>query len=70
MTVLQTRGAFSGPRGKLVSNIANISFIGLCLGLCLPPAIAYFPQTAQVEPKKLEDKFHDEAGPVYFNKGL
>ncbi|KAK1921732.1 putative mitochondrion protein [Papiliotrema laurentii] len=70
MTLLQKRGAFSGPRGPLKANVANLTFIGLALGLFLPPAIAYFPQRASTDPKKLEAEFKDQQGPVYFNKGL
>ncbi|ORX34068.1 mitochondrion protein [Kockovaella imperatae] len=70
MTMLERRGVFGGPRGKLISNITNLTLIGVALGVFLPPAIAYFPQTAQTEPKKLEERFHSETGPVYFNKGL
>lgn len=44
--------------------------VGLSLGLFLPPAIAYFPQRAETDPKKLEDQFKTVEGPVYFNKGL
>lgn len=44
--------------------------VGLSLGLFLPPAIAYFPQRASTDPKKLENEYHDQPGPVYFNKGL
>jgi hypothetical protein len=44
--------------------------VGLSLGLFLPPAIAYFPQRAETDPKKLETKFQGAEGPVYFNKGL
>jgi len=40
------------------------------LGLALPPAIAVFPQRATTDPKKLEDRFQEYDGPVYFNKGL
>jgi len=44
--------------------------VGLSLGLFLPPAIAYFPQRAETDPKKLESQFQGVQGPVYFNKGL
>lgn len=44
--------------------------VGLSLGLFLPPAIAYFPQRASTDPKKLETEFHGQEGPIYFNKGL
>jgi hypothetical protein len=44
--------------------------VGLSLGLFLPPAIAYFPQRASTSPEKLEPRFQDVKGPVYFNKGL
>ncbi|GFZ47923.1 Probable mitochondrial transport protein FSF1 [Saitozyma sp. JCM 24511] len=70
MTLLERRNAFVGPRGKLLSNLTNLTLIGLSLGLFLPPAIAYFPQRASVDPKKLESEFQGNEGPVYFNKGL
>ena len=84
MTILQKRGTFVGPRGPLMSTITQLSLskptptlheqaneiVGLSLGLFLPPAIAYFPQRAETDPKKLEDQFKTVEGPVYFNKGL
>lgn len=44
--------------------------VGLSLGLFLPPAIAYFPQRAEIDPSQLESEYHGEKGKVYFNKGL
>ncbi|WWD00795.1 hypothetical protein V866_007731 [Kwoniella sp. B9012] len=70
MTLLTRRGVFSGPRGNLTSNITQLTLIGLSLGLFLPPAIAYFPQRAETSPAKLENRFKEYKGPVYFNKGL
>ncbi|ORY24019.1 putative mitochondrion protein [Naematelia encephala] len=70
MTILERRGAFIGPRGRIISNITNLTLIGLALGFFLPPAIAYFPQRATTDPKKLEPEFRQYDGPVYFNKGL
>ncbi|WWD07459.1 hypothetical protein V865_005559 [Kwoniella europaea PYCC6329] len=70
MTLLTRRGVFSGPRGNLTSNITQLTLIGLSLGLFLPPAIAYFPQKAETSPAKLESRFKEYKGPVYFNKGL
>jgi len=86
MTILQKRGTFVGPRGPLLSTITQLSLsklcitarseckltrlVGLSLGLFLPPAIAYFPQRASTDPRKLESQFQDAQGPVYFNKGL
>ncbi|WVR04765.1 hypothetical protein IAU60_001777 [Kwoniella sp. DSM 27419] len=70
MTLLTKRGAFTGPRGNLTSNLTQLTLIGLSLGLFLPPAIAYFPQRAATSPAKLESRFKDAEGPVYFNKGL
>ncbi|WWC59662.1 uncharacterized protein I303_102224 [Kwoniella dejecticola CBS 10117] len=70
MTLLTRRGAFTGPRGNLVSNVTQLTLIGLSLGLFLPPAIAYFPQKAETQPSKLENRFKEYEGPVYFNKGL
>ncbi|WVQ79881.1 hypothetical protein IAT38_001981 [Cryptococcus sp. DSM 104549] len=70
MTLLQNRGAFSGPRGNIGATLTQLTLIGLSLGLFLPPAIAYFPQRATTTPAKLESRFKDEEGPLYFNKGL
>ncbi|ODO07774.1 hypothetical protein I350_03352 [Cryptococcus amylolentus CBS 6273] len=72
MTFLQARGAFSGPRGRFGSTLAQLTLIGLSLGLFLPPAIAYFPQRAETDASKLENRFFEEGikGKVYFNKGL
>ncbi|WVW78238.1 hypothetical protein I302_100191 [Kwoniella bestiolae CBS 10118] len=70
MTLLTRRGVFSGPRGNLASNLTQLTLIGLSLGLFLPPAIAYFPQKAETSPAKLESRFKEYKGPVYFNKGL
>jgi hypothetical protein len=86
MTVLEKRGLFGGPRGNLGFNLTNLVLstctqlayltswngkpVGLALGLALPPAIAVFPQRATTDPKKLEDRFQEYDGPVYFNKGL
>jgi hypothetical protein len=50
--------------------LRNPLIVGLALGLFLPPAIAYYPQRATTDPKKLEDEYKNEEGPVYFNKGL
>lgn len=70
MTYLQHRGAFVGPRGHTLSNLTQLTLIGLSLGLFLPPAIAYFPQRASVSTDKLEPQFHKYHEKVYFNKGL
>ncbi|KAL7419354.1 Sideroflexin FSF1 [Cryptotrichosporon argae] len=70
MTLLEKRGAFLGPRGKMLSTATQLTLIGLSLGLFLPPAIAYFPQRAVTSPEKLEDDFKKYDGPLYFNKGL
>ncbi|OWZ71571.1 hypothetical protein AYX14_03059 [Cryptococcus neoformans] len=70
MTLLTNKGAFSGPRGKLTSSLTQLTLIGLSLGVFLPPAIAYFPQRASTSPAKLENRFKQYEGPIYFNKGL
>ncbi|BEI87322.1 uncharacterized protein CcaverHIS019_0100400 [Cutaneotrichosporon cavernicola] len=70
MTLLERRGVFSGPRGKTAASLTQLTLIGLCLGLFLPPAIAYFPQRASTTGPKLEQRFHDVPGKIYFNKGL
>ncbi|KAK4684940.1 hypothetical protein P7C73_g5221, partial [Tremellales sp. Uapishka_1] len=70
MTLLENRGAFSGPRGKVINTVSQLTIIGLSLGLFLPPAIAYFPQKAETSVGKLEDRFKEYDGPLYFNKGL
>ncbi|KAI9636214.1 Tricarboxylate/iron carrier [Dioszegia hungarica] len=70
MTLLEKRNAFGGPRGKAMASLTNLTLIGLSLGLFLPPAIAYYPQRAETDPVKLEDRFKRESAPVYFNKGL
>ncbi|WVQ98244.1 hypothetical protein IAU59_005367 [Kwoniella sp. CBS 9459] len=70
MTLLTKRGVFTGPRGKVASSITQLTLIGLSLGLFLPPAIAYFPQRATTSPVKLENRFKEHEGPLYFNKGL
>jgi hypothetical protein len=51
--------------------------ISLCLVFGLPAAVAMFPETLEVKPTELEERFHsigDAAGQPYpylkFNKGL
>ncbi len=56
--------------GPTLQYHADHTAVGLALGLALPPAIAYFPQRARTDPKKLEDEFREYDGPVYFSKGL
>ena len=70
MSLLEKRGTFVGPRGKLLSTATQLTLIGLCLGLALPPAIGYFPQRAAVDPDQLEEQFHHYREKLYFNKGL
>lgn len=70
MTLLERRGTFVGPRGHMLSNLTQLTLIGLSLGLFLPPAIAYFPQRAKTSGETLGGKFKDIKGPIYFNKGL
>jgi hypothetical protein len=70
MTMLERKRVFVGPRGHLLSNLTQLTLIGLSLGLFLPPAIAYFPQRAETTGKRLGGKFADFEGPIYFNKGL
>ena len=53
-----------------MSKKADMDIVGLSLGLFLPPAIAYFPQRASTDPKKLEPELQGQEGPIYFNKGL
>jgi len=70
MAAMQRAGWFNGPKGKITSTLTQLTLIGLSLGLFLPPAIAYFPQRASINPKKLEEQFHNVNDEVYFNKGL
>ncbi|BGP17378.1 hypothetical protein JCM10213_006868 [Rhodosporidiobolus nylandii] len=71
ITILERRGAFSGPNGKRLSTVTNLGLIGLSLLVFLPPAIAYFPSRASIEPSKLEKKFQElPYEKVEFNKGL
>ncbi|RXK35204.1 mitochondrial protein [Tremella mesenterica] len=70
MTLLERRNVFVGPRGKIFSTMTQLTLIGLSLGLFLPPAIAYFPQRASTEPKRLEPEFQEHPSPIFFNKGL
>ncbi|GAA5848814.1 hypothetical protein JCM8547_006352 [Rhodosporidiobolus lusitaniae] len=71
ITLLERRGAFSGPNGKRLSTVTNLGLIGLSLLVFLPPAIAYFPSRASIDPKKLEKRFHEVPyEQVEFNKGL
>ncbi|GAA5994023.1 hypothetical protein JCM11641_000048 [Rhodosporidiobolus odoratus] len=71
ITLLERRGAFNRPNGARLSTITNLGLIGLSLLVFLPPAIAAFPSRAEIDPKKLEGRFH-EVGyeKVEFNKGL
>jgi hypothetical protein len=55
----------------------SIGVISLCLVFGLPAAVAMFPETLEVKPTELEERFHsigDAAGQPYpylkFNKGL
>ncbi|GAA5999709.1 Fsf1p [Rhodotorula paludigena] len=71
MTILERRGAFSGANGKRLSTVLHLGLIGTSLLVFLPPAIAYFPSRASIDPKKLEDRFHGVPyEKVEFNKGL
>ncbi|PWY98355.1 tricarboxylate carrier [Testicularia cyperi] len=63
----------SGPLARAV----DLTLIGTSLLVFLPPAIATFPQVADIDPARLEPRFHqlrDDAGArissVEFNKGL
>ncbi|KZO98330.1 mitochondrion protein [Calocera viscosa TUFC12733] len=68
--LLMSRLRFANtPRGRFLQNATQLSVIGLCLALFLPPAVAIFPQQAVVNGKSLEKEFADE-GPLTFNKGL
>lgn len=73
MTFLAARGAFKGPRAAILENLTQLTAIGLCLYVFLPPSIAVFPQRASVPLGKLEPhlrKLGDKEEIVYFNKGL
>lgn len=71
MTLLERRGAFSGPTGLRRQNLTHLALIGSALLVFLPPAIAVFPQRASIEPRKLEERFWDKGyEKVEFNKGL
>ncbi|GAA6010685.1 hypothetical protein JCM10207_005797 [Rhodosporidiobolus poonsookiae] len=71
MTVLERRGAFNRPNGRTLSTVTHLGLIGLSLLVFLPPAIAYFPSRASIDPKKLEKQFHElPYTEVEFNKGL
>lgn len=82
MTMLERRGVFKGPRAKSAAFLTQLTLsecrgstsilttVGLSLGVFLPPAIAYFPQTAATSAAKLEPQFKNVQGPIYFNKGL
>lgn len=65
------------PKAGPLTRLADLTLIGTSLFLCLPPAIAYFPQTSTIDASKLEPQFHeikDEQGKLVerlqFNKGL
>ncbi|PWN35299.1 Tricarboxylate/iron carrier [Meira miltonrushii] len=65
------------PKAGPLTRLADLTLIGTSLFLCLPPAIAYFPQTSSIDASKLEPQFHqikDEQGKhvqqLQFNKGL
>lgn len=65
------------PKSGLATQAADLALIGTSLFVCLPPAIAYFPQTAVIDAKSLEKQFSDirdeKGAPVTqfeYNKGL
>jgi len=76
--MLQKRGFFKGPAGRRTEMVTNLGLIAGSLLLCLPPAIATFPQTGRIKVSKLEPRFQDIVDPrtgqrldvVEFNKGL
>jgi hypothetical protein len=73
MTFLAARGAFRGPRAGLKESLTQLTAIGTCLFVFLPPSIAVFPQRASVKLGKLEPELRalgDADETVYFNKGL
>ncbi|GAA5820230.1 hypothetical protein JCM10212_006788 [Sporobolomyces blumeae] len=71
ITILERRGAFARPNGARLASVANLSLVGLSLLLFLPPAIAAFPSRAEIEPRKLEERFWNVGyDKVEFNKGL
>ncbi|EJU01850.1 mitochondrion protein [Dacryopinax primogenitus] len=68
--LLMSRLNFSNtPRGRFLQNVTQLTVIGICLGVFLPPAVAIFPQQAVGNGKSLEKEFEHE-GPLMFNKGL
>lgn len=73
MTFLAARGVFRGPRAGLKESLTQLSAIGTCLFVFLPPSIAVFPQQASVKLGKLEPELQalgDADETVFFNKGL
>lgn len=65
------------PKTGRWAQAADLALIGASLFVALPPAIAYFPQTATIDAQSLEPRFHDvrdeQGRPVTqfeFNKGL
>ena len=73
MTFLAARGAFKGPRAGLKESLTQLSAIGTCLFVFLPPSIAVFPQRASVKLGQLEPELQalgDADETVFFNKGL
>lgn len=65
------------PQAGLTARLVDLTMIAGSMLVFLPPAIAYFPQTASVDASKLEPQFHglqdDQGKPVReleFNKGL
>jgi hypothetical protein len=65
------------PHTGLWSRAADLSLIGASLFVFLPPAIAYFPQTASIAASSVEPAFQevkDDSGHLVetfeYNKGL
>ena len=78
MNFLHQRGYFKGPYGRRYEMVTNLGLIGSALLLCLPPAIATFPQTGRMKVSSLEENLQNVKDPttgkvleyVEFNKGL
>lgn len=65
------------PQTGIWSRAADLTLIGASLFVFLPPAIAFFPQTATIEASKVEPTFQnvkDDNGQIVqtfeYNKGL
>ncbi|CAH7689740.1 Tricarboxylate/iron carrier [Phakopsora pachyrhizi] len=52
--VMRKRGCFSGSNGRVLELVSNLGLIGGSLLVCLPPAIALFPQRGRILKKDVE----------------